>query len=230
MKKFLLFTIVAIVCTSVAMAQHWVALTGNEPAQPEINLLTSTQQHVRFTVHLSGFYATLKMEGGVNYQRLYIPGHRVAGETGEPEIPVITQSIAVPVCSSIAYSVQVTATQTLWGYRVYPVPDMQPNLRGELEEVFTINPLSYLQNAFTPTNHYSITETGAMREQHFVTIELHPVQFNPATGALQIATEMEITLTFNNPATEVNVNTGIFNNVATHTLLNYEDRGILKPL
>jgi hypothetical protein len=59
-----------------------------------------------------------------------------------------------------------------------------------------------------------------------VQLELHPLQFNPVTGQLQVATEMSISLSFVNPTTTVNVNIGIFNNVATNTFLNYQNQGI----
>jgi hypothetical protein len=39
-------------------------------------------------------------------------------------------------------------------------------------------------------------------------------------------TEMSISLSFVNPTTAVNVNTGIFNNVATNVFLNYDDSGM----
>jgi len=226
MKKNVFFFTTAMLFTSVAMSQQWIGLTKKEPAQPEIILNSSNNRQVSFTIELSGFFSIVKTEAGVDYQRLSIPGYGIKGEIGEPEIPVISKRIAVPVCSQVNYSVQITANQTLTGYKVYPTPELQPDTTGKLQEVFTINPTAYLQNEFMPSESYMLSETGAMRNQHFVTIEIYPILFNPRTGTLQIATELEITLTFDNPTTDVNVNTGIFNNVATHTFLNYQDQGI----
>jgi len=226
MKKVLLILMTTILYSTLLWSQQWIGFTKTVPTQPEITLNNSNNQQVNFTVKLSGFFSTLKTEAGVNYQRLSIPGYGVAGKTGEPEIPVISKRIAVPVCSQVNCLVQITASQTLTGYRVYPTPELQPDNAGKLQEVFALNPSAYLQNSFIPSESYTLSEIGTMRNQHFVAIEIYPILFNPVTGTLQIATEMEITLTFDNPTTDVNVNTGIFNNVATHTFLNYQDQGI----
>ena len=226
MKKFFLFLVCAVAFVAMAHAQQWVGLTKNAPAEPEITVTRSNNQQVSFTVGVSGFYAESKPEGGTVYQRLSIPACGVTGATGEPEIPVISKSIAVPVCSNISYSVTVLASQTLQGYRVYPVPELQPDNAGMLQEVFVLNPSAYLQNGFMPSEGYHLAETGALREQHFVTLEINPIRFNPATGQLEVITEMEITLTFNNPVTAVNANTGIFNKITASTFINYEGNGI----
>ena len=210
----------------MAHAQQWVGLTHNSPAEPNITVIRSTNQQVSFTVSVLGFYAETKTEGGVAYQRLSIPACGVTGTTGEPEIPVIGTSIAVPVCSSISYSITVLASQTLQNYRVYPVPERQLDHAGMLQEVFALNPSAYLQNSFTPNARYGVAETGAFREQHYVTLAMNPIRFNPVSEQLEVVTEMEITLTFNNPTTAVNVNTGIFNRVAAESFINYEDNGM----
>jgi len=222
-----LFIILAIILSSTYLySQHWVGLSRATPAEPKITIKRSDNQQVSFSVEVSGFYSTLVAKAGVDFQRLSIPGCGATGTVGEPEIPVIIQHIAVPICEQINYSIQITGYQTLSNYRVYPVPELHPNSNGVLEKVFTINPLTYQQNSFTPVENYTIGETGALRSQHFVTLAIHPIQFNPATEQLQVATEIEITLTFVNSTTDVNVNVGIFNNVATNTLLNFEDTGI----
>jgi len=95
-----------------------------------------------------------------------------------------------------------------------------------LQEVFALNSSAYQQNSFAPNARYGVTETGALREQHYVTLEMNPIRFNQVTGQLEVVTEMEVTLTFNNPTTTVNANTGIFNKVATSAFINYEDSGM----
>jgi len=226
MKKNL-FIIIAIIFNSMVLqSQNWVGLTRNEPAQPEITLTASNNQQVNFTVVLSGFFSTVKTESGMEYQRLSIPGYGVTGTTGEPEIPVITQRIAIPKCNGVSYSVQIISSQTLSDYRIYPVPDLIHSSNVGLEEQFVINSTAYLQNIFTPEQTYYLSETGAIRNQHFVTLEIHPLRYNPTSGQLQVATQIEINLTFDNPTTDVNVPTGIFNNVVTHSFLNYQDQDI----
>ncbi|MCL2246493.1 MAG: C25 family cysteine peptidase, partial [Lentimicrobiaceae bacterium] len=225
MKKLLFLITMALLFPTIAWSQNWVPLTKTEPAEPEIAIIQSDNRQVGFTVELSGFFSTLITEARVNYQRLSISGYGVTGETGTPEIPVIRKRIAIPVCDKIHYSVQVIESQILAGYRVYPVPKLQPDTTGMLQEVFTIKPSVYLQNAPIPAESYLLGETGALRHQHYVELEIHPIQFNPVTEQLQVATAMEIILTFDKPVTDVNVPTGIFNKVAATSFMNYKDNG-----
>jgi len=226
MKQFLSIITIAMFCSATTMAQTWVMLTQREPAAPEITLNRSNNQEVNFTVGLPGFFSTPITENGTNYQRISIQGYGATGATGEPEIPVISHRIAVPECTGgITYSVRATASQTLPDYMLYPVPDYQLNSEGMWEEVFTVNPLAYLQNAFLPDSDYAVAETGAFRNQKFITLNIYPFQFNPATGTLQVATEMEVILTFHKPVTDVNAHLGPFSKSAAATFLNYEGSG-----
>jgi hypothetical protein len=193
MKKIVfLMTMATMFNITTSWSQNWVGFTKLDPAKPEITVTRSDNQQVSFTVALPGFFSTLKTEAGVDYQRLSIPGYGNSGLIGEPEIPVITQRIAVPVCNQVNCSVQITARQSLSNYRVYPVPTLQHDSVGTWHEIFTINSAAYLQNAFTPAQNYNLAETGALREQHFVTLKINPIRFNPVTGQLEVATQMEI--------------------------------------
>jgi len=142
MKIFFSISIITIILRTTLWSQNWIGLSSIDPDEPVINLTHSDNQKVTFTVELKGFYSTTITETGVIYQRLSIPGCGVTNITGEPEMPVISKRIAIPECSGIKYTVQITASQTLSGYRVYPVPEMQQNSNGILEEVFNINPLA----------------------------------------------------------------------------------------
>ena len=124
MKKFLLITTIAIMGITSSLAQDWIGLTRATPAEPKITIKRSDNQQVSFSVEVSGFYSTLVAKAGVDFQRLSIPGCGATGTVGEPEIPVIIQHIAVPICEQINYSIQITETQTLSNYRIYPVPEL----------------------------------------------------------------------------------------------------------
>jgi len=225
MKKIFFFIIIILWHSTALWSQNWVELAGKEPTQPEITLTNSNSQQVTFTVRLFGFFSNQKTEAGIIYQRLSIPGYGVSGAVGKPEIPVIKQCIAIPECSNISCSVQIMASDSLSNYFVYPVPNLQ-FINNVWKEIFTIDSSAYQTNTYFPAKYYSVSEKGLMRNQRFVVLDIYPIQFNPATKKLQVVTEMEVTLTFDNPTTDVNVNVGIFNNVATHTFLNFHDQGI----
>jgi len=231
MFKKLFFVIVALLLGVAANAQEWVSFGSRaEGAPPEVSVSRSDNQQVSFTVGLSGMYVESKNETGGLYKRLSMPQCQKMGAVGSPELPVVTQMVAIPECSDVNVVVTMSGVQTFSNYLVYPVPmqEVRNNEDGTVyvAEVFTQDVAVYGQNALMPVEAYSVLETGALRSQRYMRIELHPVQYNPVTQTLSVATEMEVTLTFVNATTPVNANLGIFNNVATNTMVNYTDQGI----
>ncbi|MCL2511018.1 MAG: C25 family cysteine peptidase [Bacteroidales bacterium] len=224
MRKNLCLVIVACLLSTVANAQEWVSFGSRaEGSPPEISVQRNDNQQVSFTVGLSGMYVESRNEAGSVYKRLSMPECQTMGEIGSPEIPVVIKMVAIPECSDIVYSVTMSGVQTFSNYVVYPVPD-QPPCEGD--ETFMMNSIAYSQNQYQPSTNYEELNIGALRSQRYVQLELHPVQYNPVTQTLTVATEMEVTLSFVNATTPVNVGVGIFNNVATNTMVNFVDQGI----
>ena len=225
------FVMMAMLFSVAATAQEWIGFGSRaEGAPPEVSISRSDNQQVSFAVSLSGMYAESKDEALVTYKRLSMPQCEIMGEVGAPEIPVVTKMIAIPECSEIMYNVTMSGVQTFTDYMVYPVPEQQPrdNDAGAfyIEEVFTKDVAAYAQNIAMPVEDFSVLDEGALRSQRYVRLELHPVQYNPVTQTLTVATEMEVSLTFTGATTPVNVPLGIFSNVAKNTMVNFEDQGI----
>jgi len=58
MKKNFIFFFTAVLFSSTAFGQQWIAFSGSESKTPEINVSTSNTQMVNFTVTLPGIYRT----------------------------------------------------------------------------------------------------------------------------------------------------------------------------
>ena len=225
------FVIVACLFSVTVTAQEWVSFGSKAIGTPlEISVQQNNEQTVSFTVGLSGMFVESKTESSGVYKRLSMPECQTMGEVGSPEIPVITKMVAIPECSEVSVAVTMSGVQTFTNYVVYPVPDQQLRNNGDetfyMEEVFTKDAAVYGQNIAMPVESYTTLETGHLRLQRYMQLELHPVQYNPVTQTLTVATDMEITLTFVNATTPVNVGVGIFNNVAAKTMVNYVDQGV----
>jgi len=85
----------ALLLSTAVTAQNWVSFgTRAEGAPPEITVLRSDNQQVKFTVSLSGMYVEQRQEASGVYKRLSMPECGVAGAVGSPEIPkLIKKSI-----------------------------------------------------------------------------------------------------------------------------------------
>ncbi len=214
----------------MVLAQDWVTFTKSNPEAPIINLIQSDNQQMEFTVEVCGMFKNDTTVEGEAFQRIEIPRAGKSMETGEPELPYIRQLIAIPECENVILTVNITGQTDFYNYNIYPAPDyveVQDTSGGVyLQEVFFKNETVYAQNTYLPGINAEIISTGYLRGQKYAEVFLWPVQFNPVTQHIDVYTNYEISLNFINPTTDVNVNTGIFNNVVSNTMLNYVSSGI----
>jgi tetratricopeptide (TPR) repeat protein len=226
MRKFLI--VLTISCLAMATnAQTWVAFTQPNPEPVSIEVTTSTAQQVSFNVEVPGMFSQTIQQLGETYQRLQIPGADVSKEQGEPELPYIAKYVAIPECTDVQLSVNATGTTTFNNYTVYPAPAYQEvnNTDGTvyLEEVFTKSAAAYADNRFVTGTDAEVVSIGYLRDQKYALVHVYPLQFNAVTQQVVAKTNFTLSLQFTNATTDVNINTGIFNNVATHTLINYQN-------
>ncbi len=233
MKKYIQYFILSLqlfMIGGITNAQNWVNLGSSTPKEIKATVTESNHQSIRVLFDTKGFNSESINEGNAVYQRLSIPGAGRSQTVGIPELPSFRQMVAIPECSNVSLSFQVLQEQVLNNYNVYPAPDYQvvtnPDSTCYVEEVFSKNVLCYVDNLISPSNNAELTETGYFRSQKYVEIQVSPIRYNPSTQKLYVATEIEVTLTLTNATGATSANLGIFNNVATHTMLNYESTGM----
>ena len=233
MKKYVQFSILSLLLfmmEGITNAQNWVNLGSSTPKEIRATATESNNQSIRVLFDTKGFNTESINEGNAVYQRLSIPGAGKTQTVGSPELPLFRQMVAIPECSEVSLSFQVLQEQVLNNYNVYPAPDYQVITNSDstcyVEEVFSKNALCYVDNLVSPSNNVELSETGHFRSQKYAEIQVSPIRYNPATQKLYVATEIEVTLTLTNATGATSANLGIFNNVAAHTMLNYESTGM----
>ena len=233
MKKYIQYFILSLLLFTMGWktnAQNWVNLGSSTPKEIKATVTESNSQSIRVHFDTKGFDSESINEGNIIYQRLSIPGAGKSQTVGSPELPSFHQMVAIPECSNVSLSFQVLQEQVLNNYNVYPAPDYQvvtnPDSTCYVEEVFSKNVLCYVDNLISPSNNAELTETGYFRSQKYVEIQVSPIRYNPSTQKLYVATEIEVILTLTNATGATSSNLGIFNNVAAHTMLNYESTGM----
>lgn len=230
MRKSILLLALCCLFGSIGYTQQWVTFTKSTPEPPIINLIESNNQQVEFNVEVCGMYKNDITEEGEPFQRIEIPNAGKTSETGSPELTYIRQLIAIPECDDIILTVNITCQTDFSNYNIYPAPGYEeveePGGTVYMQEVFTKDETVYAQNTYLPGMNAEIVSTGYLRDQKYAEVFLYPIQFNPVIKHINVFTHYEVTLDFVNPTTPVNVNTGIFNNVATNTILNYVSSGI----
>ena len=209
---------------------NWVSFTRSTPDEPIINLNNSTNQNVSFEVEFYGINSEEVVESGTTYQRISIPECFALDETGKPEVPIVRQLIAIPESDSVNFSTNIINEMFFDDYNIYPAPDYEEVYNADgtvyLAEVFAKDDTVYNTNQFFPQVTSEIRKIGYIRDQKVAEVYIYPIQFNPVTHQIKANANYEIELSFINQTSDVNVNTGIFNNVCANTILNYQSSGI----
>ena len=73
-------------------SRDWVEVNSPSPSEPAVVVLSNTQEAVKLSFELSGYFSE-KTIGGT---KITIPGGVPILEKGSPELPIITRSIQIP--------------------------------------------------------------------------------------------------------------------------------------
>jgi|GEM_PF-1282590 len=181
--------------SNVALAE-WISLDGtSEPTQPEVTVLVSNNSTTLIEYNLSGFTSERMFHNGFEYQSLRIPGYWTTLDVGKPQLPVVTKLIAIPEGARLSVSVVRSNAIVLGGYNVFPF--QTPLRETELRRGFDIDEAFY----YTQSNPYpeeiaAVGTPGSWRNLRVVKLSIQPFQFNPATGDLEVYTDLTIKMDY----------------------------------
>jgi len=181
-KVYLFMGLYMIACLSYASPFHPVV---------EVNTLSTEQTEVTF--HLPEIKITDISEHDMSFQSIEIEGAFVGGDTGLPDLPHFSATIAVPIGSKVFINnVKMSETRYINNITAYPVQNYQNK-----DRTFDFDMGFYLTKDPTliyPTQTYFITETQTMRDIDFVTVKIYPIQYRPATNTLEIVDYISISV------------------------------------
>jgi tetratricopeptide (TPR) repeat protein len=206
----------------------WVAFRSGDD-QLHINLTQSNNSGVCFTVSLNGMDCEQVNHNGVTYDRISVPETSGYGIMGSPAIPRISKLIAIPECQDVVLTVSSNTPAVMNNYNLYPNPQFVINTDSNgakySTEEFCIDQTKYEINAYLCDYIATIKSTGYFRDQKFAEIEIIPINYNPIAKTLLINKDIIVNLSFVSPSGNVNVNTGIFNGIASNSMINYQSNG-----
>ena len=231
MNKHVAFLIIAMVmCVFTIKAQpQWVSFFESHSQEPTISVIQSSNDSVTLSVEIPGLNREVIEYGGEIFDRLSLAGGIRGGLAGSPEIPFFKKLLAIPECEGAVISVSIKDSTILDHYYVYPIPNLvkdSSNGTVQLIESYFYDRDRYSHNMYIPKLIVEVDHYGYVRSQKVMTANVNPIRFNPVEHKLIAYQKMEITIKFKRPKSNINVNTGIFNNVVSHSLLNYKSNGV----
>ena len=144
---------------------------------------------------------------GVRYQVVSYSGSRFTSEVGNPRVPVSRIMLGVPPEATCRVSVldaiaPKSGDFSYTGYQLEPTPRQIVKTSDNIQNIvdkYEETGVAYRQNALYPRQLATVIYDGYIREQRVISVELHPVQYNPVTMSLKVHSRLVVRVDFDMP-------------------------------
>jgi len=173
------------------------AASGLTSASPEAKAVSSSSQQIELSFSFSGVQAEPVQLAGQPYTRLSGLELGSAALPGQPELPFLSRDVQIPFKAT--YTLEITHSE----YREVKLaelglpgqifPAQVPQTKsGPVPPVSAPDATAYATNGFLPAQPAEMGLDYIQRGRRGLSIELHPVQYNPATGTLRIYSQIDM--------------------------------------
>ncbi len=172
---------------------QWIEIAPGPDKTPVISVVESNFDQVILDVQIFGLWSEeVDTKGGL-YTRLSIPECGVTNLIGLPNLPVIRKMVQIPYGADVSVEIissefeEKSLAELGITSPIIPVQPPIPKIEGAWENAkFIIDEQAYAQDGFYPAELATEGEVGAIRAHRFVTVEISPVSYNPASGTLKL--------------------------------------------
>lgn len=178
----------------------------SQPAQPDL-AVTAEANGVVLDLTLPAYRIEDVAHQGTTWQQIVLDGDDwlPGGQPGAPSLPERGLLLAVPPTGELTVQVLDVQRQSLAGsYRLAPKPAgvLVQDAAGDSQvvEQWLPDAAAYAAESTGQAGQAEITQEGWFRGYRFVRLALHPFHYEPASGQLQVATAMQVRVTFAEPA------------------------------
>lgn len=193
--------------TSSPAAENWFSVVpGDTEAAPQaaqIIVHRADGDGLNVTVDITGLQLSLQEIAGGEFVFVRWPEATLAGNNGEPTLPVVRKIVIVPDGASIALEVNESSPSVInlkaagFTHPLIPMQKPIPMTPGALDNAqFHYNAAAYTIDEPSPTERATITELGIMRGRHLYLLEVRPVAYNPARGTLTVWPHIDVGISF----------------------------------
>ena len=130
------------------------------------------------------------------FTTLEIPNAGFIGKIGTPQLPAVTQFIAIPTFQLSVQTLDVHLMETRHIDRIYPMQGPDPDCDCGEDPVFYFDESAYQTDVTSPENLVELSDTGKLRDIPFIKIRFYPIQYNPFQKTAFIYDFITIKLTF----------------------------------
>ncbi|MER2598410.1 MAG: C25 family cysteine peptidase [Caldilineales bacterium] len=172
-------------------------------------------------------------EAGRVFHQLELPSLVNSGQPGHPALPRYPVMLGIPAAGDVTLRLLAAEAETLPGrYTLLPAPDygvQRDALSGEADAAagvqaqFAWDAAAYAVDRFMPQAVAVVESTAWLRGQRVARVQIAPVQYNPATGTVQVYRHLRIEVSFSDAAAPYTAAApDVFDATLAPLLLNYE--------
>ncbi len=188
--------VVLLTCmTGWAFAEKkWVSIDGTTvPAGPKITVITSNETETILRFDIPGFWVEEITEGVQTFHVLRFPGYGTTLEIGKPELPVISELVAIPATTGIISHIVEHEETVLDGYLIYPF--QKPLREGEERISFEIDHDFYNQVGMYPKT-VEVGKPAIWRDLRVTNIRVAPMRYVPSKKTLNVCKSVTVRLEY----------------------------------
>lgn len=204
-----------------------------------VRVLSSTADGLSFEVALSLkdlAIETVSIEGTA-YARVSFPDSAFMSEPGQPELPFLSEMLAVPFGAEARLSISSSAPVRIPlekpvlpapGLKVAPNWDAlsQSNFQAlRIEESRRPDPTIYASFSPLPSKQVAILNDSMLRQQRVISVGVYPVQYLPAENALLLYTNVRVDVRFESRSVDslpaARAESSEYEEMLANSLLNY---------
>lgn len=199
------FMVLALVIAGTACGAYaekqWISVSGSTAGErPTVEVINSNASETMIRIAIPGFWLETITEDGVTYDMLRFPGYGTTLDIGKPELPEISELIAIPARSGVKVHVLDYETVTLTGYNIYP--HQKPLYIGEKRTSLAIDHGFYERDGLYP-DPVSTGKPAIWRDLRVTNLRVAPVRYNPSRKELTVYSSMRVRIEY---AGESNIN------------------------
>jgi len=175
--------------------------------EPQVELLPSSADEILGEVRIAGAWLEGIQRDGREFVEITVPGYGYTDVVGQPQLPVIRQTVAVPEGAVLDAHVSGTPkTISLVELGIdSPLLPLQPPVVKSLDpqaQPLTIDEASYSTDTLLPSAPIRLVEAGRLGGQRMVMAEIVPVSYNPAAQTVTVFDTLSFDIDVKMEATE----------------------------
>ena len=134
---------------------------------------------------------------------IHIDGAYHNGNVGEPQLPMFTRLIAIPIGATpiVTIGAHSETEYTLSDYGIGTVAAMQAPIRKDVDlgtVAYAFNEAAYARNSYNDDPIAMVEVLGTMRGITLGRLIVQPVRYNPAAGTVKVFNDIEVDIDFQN--------------------------------